>query len=142
MPRPLRPREGAPPRVDRRRCRGIPFGPMRRAAAFLFLLVFGLARAGALECPMDSGARRSAPPRHHAAHQHHPSPPGDAHHAGHGEAGCGIVTSCGAAAVPALHASVSQPPVHRAGALGRLPHLYLSPVLAIDSPPPRAALAA
>jgi hypothetical protein len=115
---------------------------MRRAAAFLFLLVFGLARAGTLECPMDSGVRRSAPPPHHAAHHHPPSSPGDAHHAGHAQTGCGIVTSCGAAAVPALHASVAQPPVYRSGALGRLPHLYHSPVLAIDSPPPRAAAAA
>lgn len=113
---------------------------MRRAAAFLFLLVFGLAQAGVMECTMDSTARGSAPGPHHAAHhQHHPSSPGDAQHTGHGQAGCGIVTSCGAAAVPALHASVGQPPVYRSGALGRLPHLYLSPVLAIDSPPPRAA---
>jgi hypothetical protein len=115
---------------------------MRRAAAFLFLLVFGLAQAGVMECTMDSTARGSVPRSHHAAHHRHPSSPGDAPHTGHGQAGCGIVTSCGAAAVPALHASVAQPPVCRSAGLGRLPHLYLSPVLAIDSPPPRAAAAA
>ena len=115
---------------------------MRRAAAFLFLLVFGLAQAGTLGCPMDSSVRRSAPAPHNAAHHQHPSSPGDAHQSGHGQAACGIVTACGAAAVPSFHASVAQPPVHRSGALGRLPHLYLSPVLAIDSPPPRATIAA
>jgi hypothetical protein len=114
---------------------------MQRAAAFLFLLVFGLAQAGSLECPMGSSARGSAP-ENHAAHQHHPSPPGDAHHGGHSLPGCGIVTSCGAAAVPATHVAAAPAPVYRSGALGRLPHLYLSPVLAIDSPPPRAASAA
>jgi len=114
---------------------------MKRAAAFLFLLVFGLGQAGALECPMGSTARGSAP-RHHAAHQHHPSSPGDAHHGGHSQPGCGIVTSCGAAAVPAPSVAVAPTPMYRAGTLARLPHLYLSPVLAIDSPPPRAAIAA
>ena len=38
--------------------------------------------------------------------------------------------------------AVAQPPIYRAGPFARLPHLYLSPVLAIDSPPPRAALQA
>jgi len=115
---------------------------MRRAAAFLFLLVFGLARAGAMECTMDSTARGSAPAPHHAAHHHHPSSDDDAHHGGHSQPGCGIVTSCGVAAVPAPHVAVAPAPVYRSGTLGRLPHLYLSLVLAIDSPPPRAALSA
>jgi hypothetical protein len=113
---------------------------MKRAAAILFLLVFGLGQAGALECPMGSIARGSAP-RHHAAHQH-PETPGDAHHDGHSQPGCGIVTSCGAAAVPAPQVAAAPAPAHRSGTLGRLPNLYLSPVLAIDSPPPRAATAA
>jgi len=113
---------------------------MQRAAAFLFLLVFGLAQAGTPECPMGAGARGSAP-MPHAAHHHHPSSPGDAHHAGHSLPGCGSVTSCGAAAVPASRAAAAPPPVYRPGTLGRLPHLYLSPVLAIDAPPPRAASA-
>ncbi|MFL5542061.1 MAG: hypothetical protein ACJ8J0_23950 [Longimicrobiaceae bacterium] len=116
---------------------------MRRIAALLLVLVFGLAQAAATECPMGSAAGSSAPVRH-AAHQHghHPSDHGDAGHTGHAPASCGIVTSCGAAVVPAPHVAVAQPPVYRAGPLGRLPHLYLSPVLAIDSPPPRAALQA
>jgi hypothetical protein len=110
---------------------------MRRAAAFLFLLVFGLAQAGTAECPMGATARGSTPP-HHTAHHHHPSSPGG----GHSLPGCGIVTSCGAAAVPVPQVAAVPAPVHRPGTLGRLPHLYLSPVLAIDSPPPRAASAA
>lgn len=111
---------------------------MRRALAFLFLLVFGLAQAGAPACPMGSAA---SAPRHAAGH-HHPSPShDDAHHGEHGQATCGIVSSC-AAAVPAARMAVVHPPIHKAAALGRLPDLYLSPVLAIDSPPPRATVAA
>ncbi|MFL5382371.1 MAG: hypothetical protein ACJ8GN_07680 [Longimicrobiaceae bacterium] len=114
---------------------------MRRAAAFFFLLVFGLAQAAATECPMGSAAGSGAPVRH-AAHHHQSSEHGDAHHPAHAPASCGIVTSCGATVVPVPHAAVVQPPVYRAGPLARLPHLYLSPVLAIDSPPPRATLQA
>ena len=115
---------------------------MRRAAAFLFLAVFGLAQAAAMECPMGSTAGTDTPGGHAAQHRHHPSGDGDAHHPAHAPASCGIVASCGAAAVPAPHAAVVQPPVYRAGPLARLPHLYLSPALASDSPPPRAALQA
>jgi hypothetical protein len=112
---------------------------MRRATAFLFLLVFGLAQAGAPACPMGSAG--SAP--HHAAGHHHPSPSHhDAHHGEHGQPSCGIVSSCVAAAVPAARTAVVHPPILKAAALGRLPDLYLSPVLAIDSPPPRATVAA
>jgi len=116
---------------------------MRRIAALLLALVLGLAQAAATECPMGSAAESSAPVRHAAQHhQHRPSGHDDAQHTGHAPASCGIVTSCGAAVVTAPHVAVAQPPVYRAGALGRLPHLYLSPILAIDSPPPRAALQA
>jgi hypothetical protein len=114
---------------------------MRRAAGFLFLLVFGLFQAGALECSMGSIARATAP-AHHAEHHHHPSSPGDSHHDGHNQAGCAVVMSCAAAAVPASGAAVAQAPLRRFAAPGRLPSLYLSPVLTIDSPPPRAATAA
>jgi hypothetical protein len=114
---------------------------MRRIAALLLVLVFGLAQAAATECPMGSAAGSGAPVRHAAHHHRHRSPDhGDAHHTGHAPASCGIVASCGAAVVPASAVAVVQPPVYRAGPLGRLPHLYLSPALAIDSPPPRAAL--
>jgi hypothetical protein len=116
---------------------------MRRIAALLLVLVLGLAQAAATECPMGSAAGSDAPVRHAAHHHHHQSSdPGDAHHTGHAPASCGILASCGAAVVPAPHVAVAQPPVYRAGPLARLPHLYLSPVLAIDSPPPRAALPA
>ena len=114
---------------------------MRRAAGFLFLLVFGLFQAGALECPMGSTVRASAP-AHHPAHHHHPSSPGGPHHDGHGQAGCAVVMSCGAAAVPSSSVAIVGPWLQRPAAAGRLPSLYLSPVLAIDSPPPRAAAAA
>lgn len=116
---------------------------MRRIVSFLLVLVFGLSQAAALECPMGSTAGAAVPVSHASHHhRHHPSGHGDAHHAGHAPASCGIVTSCTAAAVPAPHGTVAPPPVYRAAALARLPHLYLSPVLAIDSPPPRAALPA
>ena len=58
MPRRPRRREGAPPRVDRRRCRGIPFASMRRAAAFLFLLVFYLAFTKVSEVVLERVMRR------------------------------------------------------------------------------------
>jgi hypothetical protein len=115
---------------------------MRRAAALLILIVFGLTRAGAAACPMGASGGESAPPPHHQASHSHPSAPGDAQHAGHGQTGCGVVTSCTTAAVPALHASPTQQPAEGSASLGRTPHLYLSPILAIDSPPPRAAAAA
>jgi len=113
---------------------------MRRAAGFLFLLVFGLFQAGALECPMGSTARPGAPDDHAAHHHQHSS--GDSHHDGHGQASCAVVMSCAVAAVPSPGSIIPQPPPLRAGAPGRLPSIYLSPVLAIDSPPPRAAIAA
>lgn len=114
---------------------------MRRIAGFFFLLVFGLFQAGALECPMGAGANERAP-AHHATHSHHhPSSPGP-HPDGHGQAACAIVMACGAAVVPSPGVTVVQPPVQRSAALARLPYLYLSPVLAIDSPPPRGAIPA
>lgn len=116
---------------------------MQRIAALLVLLVFGLSQAGALECPMASRAADGA--RHAAAHTHHhaPSPtPADQHAPLHGQAGCAVVMACGTAAAPASGAVIALASARLSAAPGRLPHLYTSPVLNTESPPPRSSSAA
>lgn len=112
---------------------------MHRIAALLVLLVFGLNQAAAAECPMASGADAGA--RHAAAAQmHHHAPPhstGGSHAPAHGQLACGLAMSCGAVAAVAARAVVTQPPMRLAAMPKRLPHLYASPILNTDSPPPR-----
>jgi len=112
---------------------------MRRIAALLVLLVFGFAQAAAAECPMASaggGARHAA-----ATHAHHPAHPHSGGHSqapAHGQVPCGLAMSCGAVAALSSGAVADQPPARAAQAPRWLPHLYASPVLNTDSPPPRA----
>lgn len=119
---------------------------MKRIAGLLVLLVFGLTRAGALECPMASaahdGARPHAAPMAAHAHHGHPSPAGHSHSPDHGQVACGVAMSCGVAVAASARSMVPQPPVRLSAAPRRLPHLYASPVLNTDSPPPRASAAA
>jgi hypothetical protein len=119
---------------------------MRRIAALLVLLVFGLGQAAASECPMapDAGAGARSAAAVHAHHHHHPAPATDAHHPAHsqgpahGQAACALAMSCGAVAAISIGAAPYQPPIRLAQVARRLPHLYTSPVLTTDSPPPRA----
>lgn len=113
---------------------------MHRIAALLVLLVFGLAQAAAAECPMASGASDSV--RNAAvAHAHHPTHQHSGGHSqapAHGQVPCGLAMSCGTAVAVSATDVVGQPPIRLARAPRRLPHLYASPVLNTDSPPPRA----
>ena len=125
---------------------------MRRIAALLVLLVFGLTQARTLECPMASGADDGARP--HAAHsaqtashghQHGHAPASHDEHGSppaHGPVACVLVMSCGAAAAPASGAVTALATIDLAAAPARLPYLYSSPVLNTDSPPPRRPSAA
>jgi hypothetical protein len=126
---------------------------MRRIAALLVLLVFGLTQVRTLECPMasgaDDGARHSASmaDSHHAAshsHSHGHTPASHDEHGSpaHGPAACVLVMSCGAAAAPASGAVTALATIDLAAAPARLPYLYSSPVLNTDSPPPRGPSAA
>ena len=123
---------------------------MRRIAAFLVLLLFGLGQVRTPECPMASGAHdgarhsTAAADAHHAAgaHHHDHRMPADSHAPAHGPAACSLAMSCGAAAAPAADAIVALAPMHLSAAPGRLPYLYSSPVLNTDSPPPRGPSAA
>lgn len=123
---------------------------MRRIAALLVLLVFGLTQVRTLECPMASGddsARHSASVAnaHNAAshgHQHDHAPASHDDHGSHGQVACVLVMSCGAAAAPASSAVTALATIDLAAAPARLPYLYSSPVLNTDSPPPRGPSAA
>lgn len=125
---------------------------MRRIAALLVLLVFGLTQVRTLECPMASGhdsARHSASVAnaHNAAshgHQHDHAPASHDEHGSpaHGPAACVLVMSCGTAAAPASSAVTALATIDLAAAPARLPYLYSSPVLNTDSPPPRGPSAA
>ena len=124
---------------------------MRRIAALLVLLVFGLGQAAASACPMtpdaDAAVRSAAV---HAHHPHHPAAATDAHRPAHshvpgdsqapvhGQVACGVSMSCGAVAAISIGAAADQPPARLARVARRLPHLYTSPILTTDSPPPRA----
>jgi hypothetical protein len=113
---------------------------MHRIAALLVLLVFGLSQAAAAECPMASASGGGArhPAAAHLHHHAHPHSTGGSHAPAHGQLACGLAMSCGAAAAVSAGAVVTQPPIRLAALPKRLPHLYASPILNTDSPPPRA----
>lgn len=130
-------REGRAP-VDRAAHLWIAFCTMRRIAALLVLLVFGLGQAAAAECPMGAGAGARHPAAIHAHPHAHPHSAGGSHAPAHTQVACGLAMSCGTAAAPSPGATLEQPLLRPSGMPRRLPHLYASPVLNTDSPPPRA----
>lgn len=124
---------------------------MRTLITALLLACFAWTQAMAAVCPMapvPSGEAEHAAASASTHHGHHAPAPAerqdDPRHppspAQHLAGGCGVLTACGATAVPALASSFPAPDAPRADGLSAGRDSYASPSLSTDPPPPRIAL--
>lgn len=126
---------------------------MRTLITLLLLACFAWTQAMAAVCPMapaPSGEAEHASASASTHHGHHAPAPAptperdDPRHpptpVQHLAGGCGVLTACGATAVPALSSSLPAPDAPRADGLSAVRDAYASPSRSTDPPPPRPAL--
>lgn len=126
---------------------------MRTLIAVLLLACFAWTQAMAAVCPMaeaPSGEAEHAAASASTHHGHHAPAPAPAQRQDdqrhppspvqHLAGGCGVLTACGATAVPALASSLPALDAPRADGLSAGRDSYASPSLSTDPPPPRIAL--